>query len=108
MSEYFTCQHVPEEYESAWAQFSILALNSKERSRCMKNLKDSGIPTAIYYPKPLHLQKAFSNLDYEVGDFPVSESISQRIFSLPMHPYLNDKDINLICDILIRCKELIQ
>ena len=108
LSEYFTCQHVPEEYESAWAQFSILALNSKERSRCMKNLKDSGIPTAIYYPKPLHLQKAFSNLDYEVGDFPVSESISQRIFSLPMHPYLNDKDINLICDILIRCKELIQ
>ena len=108
LSEYFTCQHVPEEYESAWAQFSILALNSKERSRCMKNLKDSGIPTAIYYPKPLHLQKAFSNLDYEAGDFPVSESISQRIFSLPMHPYLNDKDINLICDILIRCKELIQ
>jgi len=51
LSEYFTCQHVPEEYESAWAQFSILALNSKERSRCMKNLKDSGIPTAIYYPK---------------------------------------------------------
>ena len=108
LNEYFTCQHVPDGYESAWAQFSILALNSKERSRCMKNLKDSGIPTAIYYPKPLHLQKAFSNLDYEVGDFPVSESISQRIFSLPMHPYLNDKDINLICDILIRCKELIQ
>ena len=108
MNEYFTCQHITEGYGSAWAQFSILAVNTKERSMCIEKLKESGIPTAIYYPKPLHLQKVFSNLDYEVGDFPTSESISKRIFSLPMHPYLNDKDINLICDILIRCKELIQ
>ncbi len=108
LSEYFTCQHVPEEYESAWAQFSILALNSKERSIFMKKLKDSGIPTAIYYPKPLHLQEAFCNLDYALGDFPVAESISQRIFSLPMHPYLSDDSISEICDILISCKELVQ
>jgi len=108
LNEYFICQYVPKGYGSAWAQFSILAANTKERSMCIEKLKESGIPTAIYYPKPLHLQKAFSNLDYKVGDYPVSESISQRIFSLPMHPYLNDKDINLICDILIRCKESIQ
>ncbi|HIE74469.1 MAG TPA: hypothetical protein EYQ06_09445, partial [Flavobacteriales bacterium] len=69
-------------------------------------LKDFGIPTAIYYPKPLHLQEAFSNLNYSKGYFPVSESIAQRIFSLPMHPYLTDEDINKICEILIFCKEL--
>ena len=108
LNEYFTCQHVPDGYESAWAQFSILALNSKERSIFMKKLKDSGIPTAIYYPKPLHLQEAFCNLDYALGDFPVSESISQKIFSLPMHPYLTDDNINKICDILISCKELVE
>ena len=108
LNEYFTCQHVPDGYESAWAQFSILALNSKERSICMKKLKDSGIPTAIYYSKPLHLQEAFCNLDYALGDFPVSESISQRIFSLPMHPYLTDDNINKICEIIISCKELVE
>jgi len=108
LNQYFTCQHVPDGYESAWSQFSILALNSKERSICMKKLKDSGIPTAIYYPKPLHLQEAFCNLDYALGDFPVSESISQRIFSLPMHPYLTDDNINNICEILISCKELVE
>ena len=108
LNEYFTCQHVPDGYESAWAQFSIVALNSKERSIFMKKLKDSGIPTAIYYPKPLHLQEAFCNLDYALGDFPVSESISQRIFSLPMHPYLTDDNIIKICEILILSKEIVE
>jgi dTDP-4-amino-4,6-dideoxygalactose transaminase len=54
----------------------------------MDSLKEAGIPTAIYYPKPLHLQTAFSYLGYRQGDFPVSEMTSERIFSLPMHPYL--------------------
>jgi dTDP-4-amino-4,6-dideoxygalactose transaminase len=51
-------------------------------------LKEAGIPTAIYYPKPLHLQMAFQNLGHKAGDFPVSEDYAGRIFSLPMHPYL--------------------
>jgi dTDP-4-amino-4,6-dideoxygalactose transaminase len=50
------------------------------------------IPSAIYYPKPLHLQNAFSDLGYRKGDFPISEEISRRIFSLPMHPYLAEED----------------
>ena len=108
MNQYFKCQHVPEGYGSAWAQYSVLAASTKERSICMKKLRDSGIPTAIYYPKPLHLQDAFSDLNYSTGDFPVSESISQRIFSLPMHPYLTNDSINRICDILLSCKEIVQ
>jgi len=108
LNQYFKCQHVPEGYGSAWAQYSVLAASTKERSICMEKLKDSGIPTVIYYPKPLHLQGAFSDLNYSTGDFPVAESISQRIFSLPMHPYLSDASISEICDILISCKELVQ
>ena len=108
LNQYFKCQHVPEGYGSAWAQYSVLAASTKESSICMKKLKDSGIPAAIYYPKPLHLQDAFSDLNYSTGDFPVAESISQRIFSLPMHPYLSDDNISKICDILISCKELVQ
>jgi dTDP-4-amino-4,6-dideoxygalactose transaminase len=48
------------------------------------------IPTAIYYPIPLHLQTAFKSLGYKHGDFPVSERCSERIFSIPMHPYLDE------------------
>ena len=108
LNQYFKCQHIPEGYGSAWAQYSVLAASTKERSICMEKLRDADIPTAIYYPKPLHLQGAFSDLNYSTGDFPVAESISQRIFSLPMHPYLSDDNISKICDILISCKELVQ
>lgn len=79
---------IPEGYLSVWAQYSILAKNSEIRSNFQNLLKNKGIPTAVYYPKPLHLQTAFKNLGYKTGMFPVSEDFSQRIFSLPMHPYL--------------------
>jgi dTDP-4-amino-4,6-dideoxygalactose transaminase len=62
----------------------------------MEKLNKSGIPTAIYYPKPLHLQTAFATLGYKPGAFPVSEDCASRIFSLPMHPYLNESDQKLI------------
>lgn len=70
---------------SAWAQYSILA---DDRDKIMAKLKINNIPTAIYYPKPLHSQDAFSDLGFKAGDFPVSEEVVSRIFSLPMHPYL--------------------
>ena len=58
----------------------------------MKGLQGKGIPTVIYYPRPLHLQAAFSFLGYREGDFPASEDCASRIFSLPMHPYLSEGD----------------
>jgi UDP-2-acetamido-2-deoxy-ribo-hexuluronate aminotransferase len=83
---------IPEGYKSAWAQYSLLVRDSAERSELMAKLKDAGIPTAIYYPKPLHRQTAFAGLGYKEGDFPVSEDCARRIFSLPMHPYLAAAD----------------
>ena len=83
-----TTPEILEGCKSAWAQYSILARDSAERSDLMAKLKEAGIPTAIYYPKPLHRQTAFSGLGYKEGDFPVSEDCARRIFSLPMHPYL--------------------
>ena len=66
-------------------------------SYCLqKILQTQGIPTAIYYPKPLHLQMAFKELEHRKGDFQVSESVSDRILSLPMHPYLSESDIDKI------------
>jgi UDP-2-acetamido-2-deoxy-ribo-hexuluronate aminotransferase len=83
---------VEDEMLSAWAQYSVLAKDETHRTELQDKLKDAGIPTAIYYPKPLHLQTAFKSLGYEEGDFPVSEDSSGRIFSLPMHPYLSSSD----------------
>ncbi len=89
---------VKEDRISAWAQYSLL---SEQRDELMKKLKSKGIPTAIYYPRPLHLQTAYSWLDYKKGDFPVSEKIADQIFSLPMHPYLSVEDQQYIIDSLI-------
>jgi UDP-2-acetamido-2-deoxy-ribo-hexuluronate aminotransferase len=74
---------------SVWAQFSV---QSDDRPTLLNRLQEAGIPTAIYYPRPLHLQPAFAHLGYKPGDFPVSERLARRIFSLPMHPYLSPDD----------------
>lgn len=74
---------------SSWAQYSILHPN---RDRIIEKLNKKGIPAAIYYPIPLHLQEAFSYLGYQKGDFPVSEEIAARVFSIPMHPYISAAD----------------
>jgi UDP-2-acetamido-2-deoxy-ribo-hexuluronate aminotransferase len=83
---------VPVSYLSAWAQYSILAKDGLHRDKLQKQLKEAEIPTAIYYPKPLHLQTAFSYLGYKTGDFAVSEECAGRIFSIPMHPYLSEEE----------------
>lgn len=80
---------IPDGYRSAWAQYSVL---SENRDQLIEKLKKAGIPTAIYYPKPLHLQTAYKILGYKKGDFPVAEEIAEKIFSLPMHGYLNEKN----------------
>ena len=91
---------IPEGYGSAWAQYSVLAASTEEREQLMQALQQAGIPSMIYYKIPLHLQKAYNNLGYTVGDFPVSEDLSGRIFSLPMHPYLKEEEIEQICSVL--------
>ncbi len=93
---------VPEGYLSAWAQYSILACDDAERTALIARLKADGIPTAIYYPKPLHRQNAFASLGYREGDFPISDDCSRRIFSLPMHPYLTAEEQRRIADVLKR------
>ena len=83
---------------SVWAQYSVL---SESRELLQQKLQAAQIPTAIYYPLPLHLQRAFAHLGYKPGDFPVSESAARRIFSLPMHPYLGQADQERIIQVLL-------
>ncbi len=84
--------NVADGYKSAWAQYSILANDEAHRTALQKRLQENKIPTAIYYPKPLHLQTAYAYLGYAPGAFPFSEDAANRIFSIPMHPYLAETD----------------
>jgi len=91
---------VPEGYLSSWAQYCVLAKDADHRAELQAKLKAEGIPSAVYYPKPLHQQTAFAHLDYKDGDFPVSEEMSFRIFALPMHPYMDLEDQEKIAEVL--------
>lgn len=84
---------VPEGLQSVWAQYSLVC---DDREPIQAHLKSLGIPTAVYYGKSLHLQPAYNDLGYKIGDIPNSERISQHVFSLPMHPYLTSDEIERI------------
>ncbi|WP_316346904.1 DegT/DnrJ/EryC1/StrS family aminotransferase [Desulfuromonas acetoxidans] len=92
--------YLPKGYKSAWAQYSILLESQSQRNYLRHTLTQAGVPTAIYYPKPLHLQGAYRYLKYNEGELPLSENISTRILSLPMHPYLEIKAIEKIIKIV--------
>ncbi len=89
---------VKDDRTSVWAQYSIRV---KDRDKLQAKLKEKGIPTAVHYPMPLHLQECFEYLEYKKGDFPISELISSEIMSLPMNPFLKDDEIDYICEALI-------
>jgi dTDP-4-amino-4,6-dideoxygalactose transaminase len=92
---------IPSDCLSAWAQYSVLAKDASHRSDIQEKLKEADIPTAVYYPRPLHLQTAFAALGYQEGAFPVSEDCASKIFSLPMHPYLKEADQERTCKVCI-------
>jgi UDP-2-acetamido-2-deoxy-ribo-hexuluronate aminotransferase len=73
---------------SVYAQYTI-QVNARDAVEA--ELKKRGIPTAIHYPIPLHLQPVFSNLGLREGSFPIAERAGQRVLSLPMHPYLTEE-----------------
>lgn len=83
---------------SAWAQYSVRV---KNRDELQAKLKEVGIPTAVHYPMPLHLQECFKYLGYKKGDFPLSEIASDEIMSLPMNPYISDKEMSYIVKELV-------
>jgi UDP-2-acetamido-2-deoxy-ribo-hexuluronate aminotransferase len=88
---------IPAGYRSAWAQYSIL---SDRRDAIAAALKEAGVPTAIYYPIPMHLQAAYREYGEGERSCPVSESLAKRVLSLPMHPYLDEVMIERIAAIV--------
>jgi dTDP-4-amino-4,6-dideoxygalactose transaminase len=80
--------YVPEGLKSTWAQYTIKTKSEAERGEVQEKAKAAGIPTAIYYPIPLHAQTAFREFPRDPAGLPVSEDLARRVISLPMHPYL--------------------
>lgn len=77
-------------YEPSWSKavYHLFVVRSVNRDELMKHLGSAGIGSGIHYPIPLHLQRAYENLPYKPGDFPVSERVAAEILSLPMFPQL--------------------
>ena len=96
----FISPRIPDKYISSWAQYSIIIPTDLDRNKIITSLEQEGVPSMVYYKIPVHLQKGYEKYGYRKGDFPVSEKISNKILSLPMHPYLKkddqDKIINTI------------
>ena len=85
-------------------QYTVKLHSSIDRNAVQEKLKDLGIPTMVYYPIPLHLQKAYKNERYHEGDFPNAETLSQTVLSLPMQTELDEEQLEYITQNL--CKLL--
>ena len=92
---------VPDGYTSVWAQYTI-RLEAGRRDSLAAALKAEGIPTAIYYPKPLHRQTAYQHFPYADGGLAVSDRLAQEVISLPMHAYLDEPTQDRIIDAVQR------
>lgn len=91
---------VPEGFYSSWAQYTI-QLNDKEtRDRLQVSLKEKGIPSMVYYPKPMHKQEAFAGQEQYVDNLENTSKLCDTVLSLPMHPYLTDVDIEEVVRVI--------
>jgi UDP-2-acetamido-2-deoxy-ribo-hexuluronate aminotransferase len=88
---------VEKDSTSAWAQYCIRVENREEM---IQKCSDKGVPTAIYYPLPLHLQEVFLYLGYKNGDFPITEKVSFDIMALPMSAFLKDEEQDYIIEVI--------
>ena len=93
---------VREGYLSSWAQYTIRLRDAAERDAVQAALKAEGIPAMVYYPKPMHEQTAFRSLD-SLRACPTASRLCGQVLSLPMHPYITEKEIRSVCDAIRRC-----
>ena len=87
---------VPEGYTSSWAQYTLILDSEDMRNTVQAKLKEAGIPTMVYYPIPLHKQIVYKDYNFNVEDLEVSEKLCKCVLSLPMHPYMNEEQIDMI------------
>lgn len=94
---------VPDGFVSSWAQYSILLKSSEERDALQKALKEKEIPSMLYYPRGIHQQGAYQDRGLSDEDYPNTIEATKRILSLPMHPYLQEADVDYISSVIREC-----
>lgn len=92
---------VPEGLQSVWAQYTVKLPEAADRAAIQARMKDKGVPSAVYYAKPLHRQDAYSHHGVAGGELPVTDMLSGCVLSLPMHPYLEDDTQDRVVEALI-------
>lgn len=88
---------VLDSFLSSWAQYTILLENKEERDAMQAHLKSKGIPSMIYYPRGLHQQEAYKWMELSDEMYPNTIEATKRCLSLPMHPYLEEDDVGMVC-----------
>lgn len=92
---------VPEGYYSSWAQYTIKLRDRATRDALQSALKEAGIPSMVYYPTPMHKQTAHAPYGPYADDLcPVATSLCDRVLSLPIHPYITEEDVEMVCSIV--------
>lgn len=84
-------------FYSSWAQYTVQLPEGVERSVVQAKMREAGIPTMIYYVKPMHMQEAFAGTESALADCPVTEKLCKSVLCLPIHPYLTESEVDFIC-----------
>ena len=92
---------VPEGYYSSWAQYSIQLENKEQRDKLQEELKEKGIPSMVYYSKPMHRQTAFAGMQFNEDEFPVCNQLCDTVLSLPIHPYITEEEQARVIDVVL-------
>lgn len=89
---------IPEGFYSSFAQYTIKLKDKTQRDELQAKLKEKGIPSMVYYAKPMHKQGAFSYLSFDENEFETTNTLCETVLSLPMHPYLSEDDVSKVCN----------
>lgn len=95
---------IPDGFFSSWAQYTIQLDSREERDGLQAELKKNDIPSMVYYPKPMHMQQAFDGLFFNDKDYVNTIQLCDTVLSLPMHPYLEDTDMNKVVEVIKQYK----
>ena len=101
LKERFVTPTVLDDYYSSWAQYTILLKDRDERDAMQEYLRKKGIPSMVYYPRGLHQQEAYKWMALDDDMYPNTIEASNRVLSLPMHPYLTEDQVDEICSAIL-------
>lgn len=98
LSPYAAVPSVPEGFYSSWAQYCLKLRDQEERDRLKEYLSNCGIPTMIYYPNPMHRQRAFKGLSTYGETLEVTDRLCKTVLEIPIHPYMTEEDCMLVAE----------